>query len=101
MQRLPAPVAHLLNALMDGERAVEWLRIHRDLTLIDAGGRLDHYGWAEIRRGEPAGEQAVFLEGLLPLLESPYILPSVGLGADIAADVHFHADTNGTWVVLL
>jgi serine phosphatase RsbU (regulator of sigma subunit) len=101
MQRLPAPVAHLLNALMDGERAVAWLRIDPDLTLIDSGGRLDHYGLAEIRRGEPAGEQAVFLEGLLPLLESPYILPSVGLGADIAADVHFHADTNGTWVVLL
>src|ERR1700742_1697621 len=101
MQGLPAPVAHRLNALMDSERAVAWLQIDPDLTVIDAGGQLDHYGLAEIRRGEPVEEQVVFLEGLLPLFESPYILPSVGLATDVAADVHFHIDANATWVVLL
>jgi serine phosphatase RsbU (regulator of sigma subunit) len=101
MQGLPAPVAHRLNALMDTQRVVAWLRIDPALTLIDAGGHLDHYGLAAIRRGEPAEEQALFLAGLLPLFESPYVLPSVGLATDVAADVHFHADAEDTWVVLL
>ncbi|WP_158258492.1 PP2C family protein-serine/threonine phosphatase [Rhodopila globiformis] len=83
------------------ERAVAWLRIGADLTLLDAGGELDHYGLTAICRGEPVGEQALFLEGLLPLFESPYVVPSIGLTGDIAADVHIHEDADGTWVLLL
>ncbi len=51
--------------------------------------------------GEPAVEQAFFLEGLLPLIETPYFVPSVELASGRAADLHFHLDRDTTWVLLL
>jgi class 3 adenylate cyclase len=46
-------------------------------------------------------EQAYFLEGLLPLEETPYFVPSVELDCGRAADLHFHLDGDTTWVLLL
>jgi class 3 adenylate cyclase len=54
-----------------------------------------------MRLGEPAVEQAYFLEGLLPLEETPYFVPSVELDCGRAADLHFHLDGDTTWVLLL
>ncbi len=65
-----------------------------------AGGHLDNYGLAAMRLGEPAVQQAFFLEGLLPLAESPFSVPSIELDCGRAADLHFHLDGDITWVVL-
>ena len=101
MQRLPASVADRLNALMYSERAVAWLQIDAEMTLAAAGGELERYGLAELRTSEPAVEQAFFLEGLVPLLETPYFVPSMELGSGVATDLHFHIDGGDTWVLLL
>ena len=82
------------------ERAVAYLQVDASLTLIGAGGHLDNYGLASVRLGEPAVEQAFFLEGLLPLVESPYFVPSIELDCGRAADLHLHQDGDTTWVVL-
>src|SRR5260221_8146663 len=101
MEGLPASVAQRLQALTFGERAVAYLQIDAGLALVDAGGHLETYGLTALRLGEPAVAQAVFLEGLLPLAETPYCLPSVELANGRAADLHFHRDADTVWVVLL
>lgn len=101
MEGLPASVAGRLQALAFAERAVAYLQIDAGLTLIGAGGQLDAYGLTELRLGEPAAEQAVFLQGLLPLVETPYFLPSVELANGRAADLHFHLEADTIWLLLL
>jgi serine phosphatase RsbU (regulator of sigma subunit) len=101
MERLPAAVADRLHALMYSERAAAYLQIDEGLTLVGAGGHLEHYGLAGICMGKPAVEQAFFLEGLLPLTETPYFVPAVELDGGRASDLHFHIDSDSTWVLLL
>jgi class 3 adenylate cyclase len=101
MEGLPASVARRLQDLAFGERAVAYLQIDADLALVGAGGHLETYGLTALRLGEAAAEQAVFLHGLLPLVETPYFLPSVELANGRAADLHFDLDAGTVWVVLL
>lgn len=101
MDDLPAIVARRLQALAYSERRAAFLHIDEGLVLVGAGGHLEAYGLAALRLGEQAAAQAVFLEGILPLPETPYLLPSVELGNGRAADLHFHADGDSVWVVLL
>jgi class 3 adenylate cyclase len=101
MDDLPASLAERLRELTFNERAVAYLQIDAALTLVGAGGHLENYGLAAMRLGEPAVEQAYFLEGLLPLEETPFFVPSVELDCGRAADLHFHLDAGTVWVVLL
>lgn len=101
MEGLPASVAQRLQALASSDRAVAYLQIDAGLTVIGAGGHLETYALTALRLGEPAAEQAFFLQGLLPLVETPYFLPSVELANGRAADLHFHRDADTIWVVLL
>jgi serine phosphatase RsbU (regulator of sigma subunit) len=100
MEGLPPSLAERLQALLHSERAVAYLQVDAALTLVGAGGHLDNYGLAAVRLGEPAVEQAFFLEGLLPLVETPYFVPSIELAGGRAADLHFHLDGDTVWVLL-
>ena len=100
MEDLPASLAERLQELTFDERAVAYLEIDAALDLAGAGGHLDNYGLTALRLGEPAVEQAFFLEGLLPLEETPYFVPSIELDCGRAADLHFHLDGDTTWLVL-
>lgn len=101
MDNLPASVAARLHELAFDERAVAYLHIGDDLNLIAAGGHLEHYGFADLQPGAPASEHAFFLEGLLPLEESPYFVPEVELAGGRSADLHFHQDGDSVWLILL
>jgi len=101
MDGLSATVAERLQALIYSERAVAYLQVDAGLTLVGAGGHLEAYGLADLRLGEPAAEQAFFLEGLLPPVETPYVVPSMELASGRAADLHFFLDDDTLWVVLL
>ncbi len=98
---LPPPVAQALHSELSARRSLAWLRIDAALALVDAGGDLSHYGLDALRIGVPVGEQVVFLDGFLPLVESPCLLRSVELAADRATDIHLHALDGQSWVVLL
>ena len=100
MQGVPASLAARLQELTYDDRAVAYLQVDATLNLIDAGGHLDNYGLTAMRLGESAVEQAFFLEGLLPLVESPYFVPSIELDCGRAADLHLHQDGDTVWVVL-
>ena len=101
MESLPASLAERLRELTYNERAVAYLQVDAALNLVGAGGHLENYGLAAVRLGEPAVDQAFFLEGLLPLEETPYFVPSVELDCGRAADLHFYLDAGTVWVVLL
>ncbi|MFL5267501.1 MAG: adenylate/guanylate cyclase domain-containing protein [Stellaceae bacterium] len=101
MEGLPTTVAKQLQAFTYSERAVAYLRLDAALTLVGAGGHLDAYGLTDLRLGEPAVEQAFFLEGLLPPVETPYVVPSMELASGRAADLHFLLSDDTLWVVLL
>ena len=101
MDGLSATVAERLQALIYSERAVAYLQVDAGLTLVGAGGHLEAYGLADLRLGEPAAEQAFFLEGLLPPVETPYVVPSMELASGRAADLHFFLDDDTLWVMLL
>jgi class 3 adenylate cyclase len=101
MEGLPTTVAKQLQAFTYSERAVAYLQLDAALTLVGAGGHLDAYGLTDLRLGEPAVEQAFFLEGLLAPVETPYVVPSMELASGRAADLHFLLSDDTLWVVLL
>jgi class 3 adenylate cyclase len=101
MEALPAAVAERLRALIYNERSIAYLQVDAGLTLVGAGGHLEAYGLAGLRLGEPAAEQAFFLEGLLPPVETPCVVPSVELASGRAADLQFFLQGEMCWVVLL
>ena len=101
MEALPAAVAKRLRALIYNERSIAYLQVDAGLTLVGAGGHLEAYGLAGLRLGEPAAEQAFFLEGLLPPVETPCVVPSVELASGRAADLQFFLQGEFCWVVLL
>jgi class 3 adenylate cyclase len=101
MEGLPATVAERLQALIFGERAGAYLQVDSGLTLVDAGGHLEAFGLGGLRSGEPVTEQAFFLEGLLPPVETTDFVPSVELASGRAADLHFISQDDTYWVVLL
>src|SRR6516165_540408 len=101
MEGLPASVAEELRALTYGERAMAYLQVNAELNLVGAGGHLEAYGLAGLRLGEPVAEQAFFLEGLLPPVETPYVVPSMELASGHAADLYFLLQDETWWVVLL
>ncbi len=101
MDGLPASVAGRLQALAFSDRAPAYLRIDPGLKLAEAGGDLGRYGLAGLRLNEPALAQLAFLEGLLPPLETPCLLPSLELANGCAADLHLYCDGDSVWAVLL
>jgi serine phosphatase RsbU (regulator of sigma subunit) len=101
MPDLPDRISDWLLLLVKSQRSIAHLLINNELVLIQAGGELEYYGLADLKHGDAASDQLPFLEGLLPLAESPFLLESVGMAGGRVADVHLFADEDKTWVVLL
>ncbi len=101
MDTLPRSVADALFGLVVAQRAAAWLHVDAQGTLTAAGGRLDHWGLTDLRIGAPAGEQLFFVEGFLPVVESPFHVRSIEIVEGRAADLQFLADGDAAWVVLL
>src|ERR1700723_879452 len=101
MTSLPPVLANRLQALMYDERSVAYLRIDADLKLTGAGGHLAHYGLTGLCLGKPALAQLYFLEGLVPLAETPLLVPSIELQDGCAAHLHLHLDGGRVWVLLI
>ena len=101
MLDMPARISEWLLLLVKSQRSVAHLLIDDGLVLIKTGGELDHYGLGDLQHRHSASDQLPFLEGLLPLEETPFLLQSVGMPSGRVADVHLFADEDMTWVVLL
>src|ERR1700729_1194025 len=94
-------ISEWLLHLVKSQRSIAHLLINNELLLIKAGGELEYYGLGDLKPHHSAADQLPFLEGLLPLAETPFLLESVGMPSGSVADVHLFADEDMTWVVLL
>jgi len=101
MLHLPAQISDSLMLLVHGQRVLAHLAVDDAQKLVHAGGDLAHYGLDGIQPGDAACERISFLEGLLPLAESPFLLRSMEMPSGRVADVHFFADGSTVWIVLL
>ena len=101
MPDIPDLISEWLLLLVKSQRSVAHLLINNELVLIQAGGELEYYGLGDLKHGDSASSQLPFLEGLLPLAETPFVLESVGMPGGSVADVHLFAEEDRTWVVLL
>jgi serine phosphatase RsbU (regulator of sigma subunit) len=101
MQDLPAKVSESLLRLVDEQRFLAHIVVDENNVLVRLGGQLAHYGLADLSIGIPASDQLPFLEGMLPLFETPFLIRSLGMPGGPIADVHFFADGDVVWVVLL
>jgi len=101
MMGLPRTVVDALEAATYRDHALAYLHISPEFTVVGAGGALENYGLDSIRIGESVFERAFVLEGVLPLAEAPYILPSVEMAHGRCADLRLFPDGESTWLVLL
>ncbi|WP_218508496.1 PP2C family protein-serine/threonine phosphatase [Variovorax sp. dw_308] len=103
MLDLPARISDSLLLLIDAQRMLAHLVVDDTQNLVQAGGHLEHYGLSDLEFGVPAGDQIPLLEGMLPLVETPFLIRSMAMPSGRVADIHFFADDgDGTvWVLLL
>src|SRR6516165_1570667 len=101
MEGLPATLVEGLQATIYIERAMAYLQVDAGLNLVGAGGHLEAYGLAGLRLNEHALEEAFFLEGLLPPVETPFVVPSMELASGRVADLYILLGDDMWWVVLL
>lgn len=101
MLDLPARISDSLLLLIEAQRAVAHLVIDDSQALVQAGGQLEHYGLCGLEFGGPASDQIPLLEGLLPLVETPFLIRSMAMPSGRIADVHFFGDEGTVWVLLL
>lgn len=98
---LPAQVALSLLQLIDSERFLAYAVVDEQETIVRIGGHWNHYGLGGLELHAPAAQQLYFVEGMLPLVESPFLIRSLGMPSGRVADVNFFASNEGVWVVLL
>lgn len=98
---LPPDVVDLIVAATVQSRCPAWLAIDPDGRLADWGGDLAAYGLTDLVRDEPAVGQVVFLEGLLPPVDTPTLLPTVQTAPGVVADLYIAGGAERDWVLLL
>jgi serine phosphatase RsbU (regulator of sigma subunit) len=101
MLDLPPRISDSLLMLLHAQRVLAHLVIDDAQNLVQAGGHLEHYGLDGLQSGGPASDQIPFLEGLLPLVETPFLIRSMEMPSGRVADIHFFADDGTVWVLLL
>ena len=100
MAELPGPVHAFLNQLASSHRRPAYLFADEAGRLVAWGGETDAYGLTQLEAGAPAGEQAWFLEGLLPL-DGELALPFVHTPSGRPADLHLFPTPDGDCALLL
>jgi serine phosphatase RsbU (regulator of sigma subunit) len=102
MQALPQTVSESLMRLVEAQRFLAHFVVDdTQMVILRTGGMLAHYGLADLLVGGPAAEQVPFLEGTLPLIETPFLIRSMEMPSGRIADVHFFAEGDLVWVVML
>ena len=85
---LPRSVTHALEAITCSQRALAYLQVDAEFTLVGAGGNLGER--APLFGRSPATGQSAF-----------FLLPCIEIGGGHPADLHFYLDDACVWVVLL
>ena len=100
-QELPARVSEEVLRLVGAQRFLAHFVVDEAQVLVRMGGELAHYGLTDLATGTSAADQLPFTEGLLPLFETPFLIRSLEMPSGRIADVHFFADGDVVWIILL
>jgi len=101
MINIPSPVLDYICDITVENRSPAYLLVTKDGYLSNWGGNLVAYGLINLEKEKYVKEQVVFLEGLLPLDDSPIFLPGIKTEDGLSADVHLFSRNEGDWVLLL
>jgi signal transduction histidine kinase/CheY-like chemotaxis protein len=97
---LPEVVIEYLTGIYT-ERLPAYLVSDEHGVLVASGGSVAAYNLNDLKPGSPVASQMPFLEGHLPLRESPLFLPDVRINEDVSADAHVFRKANQVYVLLL
>ncbi|MGH9843139.1 MAG: sensor histidine kinase [Blastocatellia bacterium] len=101
MAELPGAIREFLNKLAFTHSQPAYLFVDRNANLMGWGGSTAAYGLADLRAGEPVGEQIYFLEGLFPLDDDGLSLPFIHTPSGRPADLHLFTTPEGDCALLL
>lgn len=101
MRDLPTPVLDYIHTLTIKNYSPAYLLVKKDGCLSSWGGKLAKYGVTNLQIGEYVEEKVCFLQGLLPLDNSPVFLPCIRTEDGLYADIHIFSGDEGDWVLLL
>ncbi|MBV9210095.1 MAG: PAS domain S-box protein [Acidobacteria bacterium] len=101
MSNLPTQINEFMLKLMGDTRSPAYLLVNDKGRLLEWGGNLAVYGIHDLEKEMNAGEQVLFLEGMLPLETSPTFLPYMKTESGLYADVYLLREEAGTWVLFL
>jgi hypothetical protein len=87
--------------LVDAQRFLAHFVVDEEQIIVRMGGQLAHYGLTDVVTGTSVTDQLPFVEGLLPLFETPFLIRSLEMPSGRIADVHFFADGAVVWIILL
>jgi signal transduction histidine kinase len=94
-------VIEYLGEFIAGKSSAGYLLVDTQGCLQAWGGSLSTYGLRELRAGIPVQEQADFLVGLLPSVDTRLYYPRVELKPGLFTDIHVFPCDGGDWVLLL
>ncbi|MBE9205523.1 hypothetical protein IQ244_03165 [Nostoc sp. LEGE 06077] len=95
-----AVILYILNFIIE-ERSLAYLLVKKDGCLVAWGGKLSEYGITNLSQEISVCEQVFFLEGLLPLDDSPLFLPLIKMEVGICADIHIFPSEEGDWILFI
>jgi hypothetical protein len=101
MLDFPEPVLNYLLDYFVENRSPGYLLIDNDGYLLTWGGKLERYGITRLQKGELIGKQIHFLDGLLPLNNSPELLTNIKTELGVVVDLHIFSESDGDWVLFL
>ncbi|GAB1539661.1 hypothetical protein NUACC21_23280 [Scytonema sp. NUACC21] len=101
MLNVPLPISEYIISFLIEKRSLAYLLISKDGYISAWGGQWSAFGFTNLQKGEKVGKQFFFLEGLLPLEDSPLFFPFMKTASGMCADVHLFPSKEGDWVVLL
>ncbi len=81
---LPPRISDSLLMRVYAHRMLAHLVVDDNQMLLQVGGHLAHYGVAGLKPGSAATDQLPLLEGLLPLVETPFLNLKVTTPSDLA-----------------
>lgn len=100
-RKVPLSIAKYMRTLWMSEMVVTYFLIDHEGNLVNWSGYPRYYGLVNLTTGQPATEQLVFLEGLLPVTYTE-VLHFVEINPEgSVAHVHLIPSQKGTWVLLL
>lgn len=101
MLDVPKPIVMYLINLLWENRSLAYLLVKKSGQIESWGGNLIDYGVKNLTKGANVFQKVFFLEGLLPLEDTPVFIPRVKTDEGICADLHMFPSAEGDWVILL